>query len=58
MAPFDPQLVPEQHADVFYHGRPDPETGEPVGLTDEEYDALKAERQADGTWPLDYKEEE
>lgn len=48
----DPEKVPEQHADIFYHGMPDGD-GHPVGLTDEEYDGLKAERQAAGTWPLD-----
>ena len=55
MAPHDPSLVPPEHADLFYHGKPD-EDGNPVGLTDEEYDAEKAEMQAEGTWPLDRKD--
>ena len=55
MAPHDPSLVPPEHADLFYHGKPD-EDGNPVGLTDEEYDAEKAEMQAEGTWPFDRKD--
>lgn len=52
MAPFDPDLVPTAHADLFYHGKPD-EDGNPVGLTDEQYDAQKARMQNEGEWPFD-----
>jgi hypothetical protein len=57
MAPFDPDLVPLEHADLFYHGMPD-EDGNPVGLSDEEYDAEKARKIADGTWPFAPQPEE
>ena len=53
---FDPDKVPVDHADLFYHGKAD-EAGNPVGLTDEEYDRLKERRQADGEWPFDTEEE-
>lgn len=52
----DPEKVPLEHADLFYHGKPN-EDGTPQGLTDEQYDRLKADRQARGEWPFDQKEE-
>ncbi|HEY9438275.1 MAG TPA: hypothetical protein VIS29_06430 [Streptomyces sp.] len=54
--PHDPEKVPLDHADLFYHGIPGP-TGVPVGLTDAEYDREKARRSAEGTWPLAFPEE-
>lgn len=52
----DPSKVPAQHADLFYHGKPN-EDGTPNGLTDDQYDRLKARLQAAGTWPLDHEEQ-
>ena len=46
----DPEKVPVEHADLFYHGKPDAD-GNPVGLTDDEYNGEKARRIAEGTWP-------
>jgi hypothetical protein len=54
--PFDPEKVPVEHADLFYHGRPGADGG-PVGLTDSQYDGLKAELRERGEWPFDQKEE-
>lgn len=48
---FDPERVPLEHADMFYHGKPGPD-GRPVGLTDEQWDAQAASMRADGTYPL------
>lgn len=52
--PFDPEKVPEEHADLFYHGKPD-EDGNPVGLTDQQYDAQKQfyREHPDLRWPFD-----
>ena len=52
MAPFDPELVPTEHADLFYSGKPAPD-GSPVGLSDEQYDAMKARYRERGEWPFD-----
>lgn len=49
---FDPDKVPAQHADLFYHGKPD-ENGHPVGLTDEQWDDQKQRMVASGTYPLE-----
>lgn len=49
--PFDASLVPPQHADLFYHGKPD-EDGNPVGLTDEQYDEQKTRMVAADEWPF------
>lgn len=54
--PFDASKVPMRHADLFYHGKPD-DDGNPVGLTDEQWDAQKADMRAEGTWPLDRKDD-
>lgn len=51
MAPHDPDLVPEDAADLFYHGKP-AEDGTPRGLEDEQYDEQKAAMIAAGTWPF------
>jgi hypothetical protein len=50
---FDPEKVPVEHADLFYHGKPGPD-GKPVGLTDEEYDAQRDRMIADPDqdWPF------
>jgi hypothetical protein len=55
--PFDPDKVPERHADLFYHGKPD-EDGNPVGLDDDQYDAEKAfyREHPDLVWPFDEEE--
>lgn len=47
----DPEKVPLEHADLFYHGMPGP-SGVPVGLSDAEYDAQKARMIEEGTWPF------
>lgn len=49
---FDPEKVPAEHADLFYSGRP-ADDGSPVGLTDEQYDAMKARYRERGEWPFD-----
>lgn len=54
---FDPERVPREHADLFYHGRP-AEDGSPRPLSDAEWDAQKAEKLAGGVWPFVSKEEE
>lgn len=54
---FDPELVPLEHADLFYHGKPGPD-GSPQGLTDEQWDAQKAEMQENGSWPFPAHDEE
>lgn len=48
---FDPEKVPALHGDLFYHGKPD-EDGNPVGLTDEQWDAQRERMIAAGTYPL------
>lgn len=48
---FDPTKVNEHHVDLFYHGKPD-EDGNPVGLTDEQWDAQRDSMIAEGTYPL------
>lgn len=53
----DAAKVPAEFADLFYDGKPDSD-GNPVGLTDEQYDALKARKQAAGEWPFDTQEED
>lgn len=53
---FDPEKVDPRFADLFYHGKPGPD-GKPEGLTDKQWDAQKAEKQANGSWPFDEKEE-
>lgn len=56
--PFDPEKVPAEHADLFYDGKPD-EDGNPVGLSDEGYDAQKQyyREHPDLHWPFDPEEE-
>lgn len=54
--PHDPEKVPLEYADLFYHGKPGP-NGEAVGNSDEEYDALKARLTASGDWPFNSEEE-
>lgn len=52
MAPFDPELVPLEHADLFHHG------DDGRGLEDEEYDAQKARMIESGTWPFPTQKED
>lgn len=58
MPPFDPDKVPAEHADLFYHGKPGPD-GEPVGLTDEQWDEQAAfvEAHPDIYWPFGHENE-
>lgn len=49
--PFDPDKVPDQYGELFYHGKPD-EDGNPVGLTDEQWNQQKQELVEMGIYPF------
>lgn len=51
---FDGTKVDLERADLFYHGGPPDENGEPRPLSDEEWDAQKAEARAQDAWPYDH----